>query len=154
MYKLPKVLILDYKKWICGGGVSEIDYIKPAKRIGVGKGYAALLNQEGYMCCLGQFCSQAGLSEQFLLEATTPQDTSEEISVLTDKEVFLVNTSFSNKAIDINDDCNTTIVEKVIALTKLCSKHGRKLVLKNFPKSIIEALKESNTKFNVWGKNV
>jgi hypothetical protein len=47
----PKKLILDYSKWRCGmDGANSL-----------GDGETALLNDKGFMCCLGMFGKQCGI---------------------------------------------------------------------------------------------
>ncbi len=59
-----KKYILDYSTWRCGDdGVNKVGY-----------GTTMLLNKEGYMCCLGQFCIQEGASKEKILEKAEPID--------------------------------------------------------------------------------
>jgi hypothetical protein len=46
-----KILVLDESIWRCGDDAKD-----PNKSRGTG--YTKLLNEEGYMCCLGQFSLQ------------------------------------------------------------------------------------------------
>ena len=49
--------IIDRSKWRCGGQGKNSR----------GKGSVKLLNNEGFMCCLGQTCSQTGIENEDLL---------------------------------------------------------------------------------------
>lgn len=125
----PKVLELDYDKWVCGD-----DFVKDGK-YSSGYGVTQLLNANGYMCCLGQFCEQAGIPKSCLLFLC---DGSDIVAHTTYKVTTIDSTKFEQYAISINDNQKTTIVEKVKALKKLCSKYKRKLVLKNFPEGMLD----------------
>lgn len=55
--------VLDISKWVCG---------HPTESRGrVGKGRSALLNEEGYQCCVGQFSEQLGIEKEAMLGLTT-----------------------------------------------------------------------------------
>ena len=140
MLKLPKILVLDYRKWICG---SPSDNDKPNTFHGTG--VTELLNNDGYMCCLGQFACQSGVKKDNLIDNVTPCELNLTITGLNYKGRY--DTSFSEKAGEINDNEETTIAEKAHKLTLLCSKYKRTLLLKNFPQSV---LKEIRGKYNVW----
>lgn len=149
--KLPKILVLNYNKWICGESDKESQCESPVERCSLGKGCTSLLNNKGYMCCLGQFAYQAGASPESLLNNGNPEEidgiivlglvnTKTEKYSESEIEVSKSNSKFSDAAIAINDDEQTTIIEKVKKLRSLCSKFKRKLTLKNFPKSILKEL--------------
>lgn len=127
-YKLPKVLVLDYRKWRCGGDYHNSEFSH-------GVGTTLLENEEGYMCCLGQFCKQAGLKKNELLDVDTPSSLP---NVVLGLVKYGTDNGFSNTAIAINDDESSTIAWKVRKLQTLCRKYRRELVLKNFPKAILE----------------
>jgi hypothetical protein len=90
-----KQLFIDYSKWRCGGDSG------PNK---LGKDETALLNDKGYMCCLGQFSLQLGCDRQEILNEGQPRhiNVNREMPLLitTKKD----NTLFSDKAMRINDD--------------------------------------------------
>lgn len=124
MQSSPKVLVLDYKKWFCGGGKRNVGR-------GLGEGDVALLNQEGYMCCLGQFHQQCGISNDKLLYCSLPEEFNSDFHTISSD-------GFVDSAVNINDNVLTTILEKVKKLKSLCKKYRKELVLKNFPKSITD----------------
>ena len=70
-----KKLILDYYKWRCGGDGEG------KKGCSLGKGYTQLLNNEGFMCCLGQFSFQLNenIKEQDILEYGEPGEIDKKI---------------------------------------------------------------------------
>lgn len=128
-FTLPKVLVLDFNKWICG---FPGDF--PDRQKSTGFGVTSMLNADGYMCCLGQFCEQAKVPLSKLICAYGGNNLENRGCKVT----TLLNTKFEQYAISINDNQKTTIVEKVKALKKLCSKYKRKLVLKNFPEGMLD----------------
>ena len=106
-------------KWICGGSSVEAN--------GLGEGQTALLNKEGYKCCLGFACGQLGFKGR-LLEEAEPDDLGRIIPGLTKRgDDCVINTAFSDKAIIINDDTHTTVEEKQKRLISLGKKHKIKI---------------------------
>lgn len=139
MFKLPKVLILDYNKWRCGKWSRDDN-----NRLGCGG--TSLKNSQGSMCCLGQFCQQAKIKELFYDE---PCDIDKLITGLTkykkykgDTVSYITNTKLSESAMGINDDENTTVAEKVRKLKSLFQKRGYTIRLKNFPARILKEIKQ------------
>lgn len=143
MLKLPKILVLDYSKWICGGGV------KKGVQTSHGLGSTSLLNDKGYMCCLGQFSCQSGVTPKDIRRKVNPAGMNIVITGLNKPTDYnsTLDTKFSEEAIDINDDLETTIAEKAHKLTLLCSKYKRTLLLKNFPQGVLNQIKG---KYNVY----
>lgn len=141
-YRLPKELVLDYNLWVCG------NFSKKER------GLSMLLNANGYMCCLGQFSKQTGCPIYKLLSRV-------DLSEFPDEDVFiiglskknkhddLINSNLSTKAIEINDNCKTSIAEKVRLLKRLFSKYHYKIRLKNFPQHILEELKAKRHETNL-----
>jgi len=130
-YKLPKTLTLDYKKWKCGcdgGGIKN--------RHGVGDTF--LLNDQGYMCCLGQFSLQANIPKRHMINKESPADLLANIKGLTNEDIE--ETTLSQEAIAINDSIYTSIPEKVHNLQQLFKQHGYTIKVKNLPKTYKEEL--------------
>lgn len=106
------------KKWRCGD-TGKFGYESH------GVGSTALLNDEGYMCCLGQCANQLGVRKQKLLDRSTPEDIDfvlykkRNIPVLT---ILGHDSKFSMHAIEINDESNTTLEQKEKLLKRLFSK--------------------------------
>lgn len=125
-----KKLVLNVDKWICGMP-DEAGKIKGVTR---GIGETMLVNEQGYMCCLGQFANQCGFKKRDLSGYYNPSDLKSGRPNYTDKQVFFVD-EFSDKEnffIDINDDKNgvLTVPEKIKAIKKLLSKMNIKLKVK------------------------
>jgi hypothetical protein len=124
-----KKFVLDVSKWRCGGGTTS--------GVRLGKGDTALLNEFGYMCCLGQFCKQEGLPEIDLIEIGEPYELEKEVPLLTLlNEDGYINSAFSKKAMDINDDECTTVLQKINQLRELFATVDIELEVVNIPDSI------------------
>jgi hypothetical protein len=91
-----------------------------------GKGKTMLLNQEGYMCCLGFCCKAAGVKSEDLLDVLTPERLSSarkidisntgltvpSISSISNKSIP-VNSRLAREAIHINDhSCSTPALKE------------------------------------------
>ena len=120
-----KKLTLDVSKWRCGANGSYM----------LGEGDTELLNSEGFMCCLGQFASQLNpiIKTEDLLFQGEPSDINYEIVDLNKKTGFINmgNTDLSNEAININDDDNTTVIEKIQLLKELFIKYNYEIEIVN-----------------------
>lgn len=119
-----KTLILDYSKWRSG---AEGDNK-------VGEGKTKLLNSEGFMCCLGQFSTQLApeLSKNSILGESSPAYLSKSIPGLSYKKIDIIkDTPLSNKAIEINDNEDTTPERKIVLLRKLFRSKGYKIKVIN-----------------------
>jgi hypothetical protein len=114
----PKKLILDYSKWRCG------DFGKHS----VGFGFTQLLNNEGYMCCLGQIGRQCGMLDSELIGRGIPSKV-----YRSSIPIFSRNSAFIGQALLINDDPDTSPEEKISALTQLLAAEGIELEVINKP---------------------
>lgn len=99
-----------------------------------GKGKTRLLNDEGFMCCLGFACLSQNMNKKDIKNIPVPIEVSttinKSIQGLTTCKGPLKkysSTVFTHKAIKINDDSRTTVKEKIILLTKLCKRHGHQI---------------------------
>lgn len=54
--------VIDRSKWRCGGSGPHMQ----------GTGPTELLNNDGFMCCLGQVCKQLGVPESKMLNVPAP----------------------------------------------------------------------------------
>ncbi len=118
-----KKLVLDMSTWRCGGseqiwksGLGNYgEYVKNPSAFG--QGGTALLNDEGFSCCLGQFAPQINpaVTRESILNKYTPQDINKPLALLADEKsnpkesiqwhgTAFQNTKFSQEAIQINDD--------------------------------------------------
>lgn len=109
---------LDIKTWRCGPTEGGTPF-------SMGKGNTRLKNKEGYMCCLGQFATQAGVT-------LTDPSFLNPIYLFTDYGQYDPNfvnedgthTRLTAECIQINDSHNLTVRERVEMLTDLLMKHG------------------------------
>ena len=140
--ELPKKLFIDYDIWLCG----EPDYpIEREEGICHGEGHNSLLNKEGYMCVLGQFCEQTGATKEELLGNDLP-------STIFHKHGYMIDTlmdywgkhistsAFSSTAMGINDHRFLPIVDKVQQLKQLFCEAGYEIEFKNFPEEYLERI--------------
>lgn len=122
----PKKLTLDVEKWRCGvNGKNKL-----------GEGETLLINDKGFMCCLGQFALQLGEPKVDIEGWGTPvkaaKDAEKLIPFLTEEnEGEFINSDFSTKAMVINDGYKTTPQEKIKLLTDLCAENGIQLEVIN-----------------------
>lgn len=111
-------------KWRCGGD-SQVRGRK------LGKGNTQLLNEQGYMCCLGQVARQCGIGSKAILNVATPTDVSvKRLPHLIYKVKHIVyrdNSELAQDAMEINDNEGTTVARKEKLLIALFKKHGHKL---------------------------
>jgi hypothetical protein len=122
-------LVLDYSKWRSG--------LRSHNQ--VGRGSTVLRNKEGYMCCLGQWCSQLGVSDEELEGNSEPWSvkTNADISLFTQPDLAsggLESSRLARDAIFINDEHATTPVDKINKLTNLLGSYGIELEVINIPK--------------------
>ena len=145
--KLPKTLTLDYAKWVHGNSSEK-------------RGDSALLNDEGYQCCLGQFAQQAGVSRKDMKRedgpsaltcaitnlSTRPSEKTIKSRLRVGLRAWPKSTKLTSRAITINDSYDTTIAKKVSKLRKLFASYGYTIKLKNFPKTVLKELKLKSKK--------
>ena len=112
-----------------------------------GTGKSVLLNLDGFSCCLGQWCSQAGASDDELLLKAMPGELesvydehlsvySEEIGTYEDIEdresiPTVENSELAATCATINDLENMPPREKIEKLQELLSKEDIELVVEN-----------------------
>lgn len=131
-----KTLTLDCAKWRCGDD-------GPFK---VGKGPVALLNEQGFMCCLGQWCEQLGADKAMLLKKGEPAEIDQRIPFFTEELLegeeddyeehetriyYKSDKRFVGDAIGINDNPDSSPQEKIKALKELLAEEGVELVVIN-----------------------
>lgn len=128
-----KKLVLDYSKWHSGGDT-------PSEN-SVGKGKVALLNNEGYMCCLGQWLHQLGAPLEMLKNNGEPYEVKCVYAPFSkadeddeDEGIFTTNnTELSGECMGINDDPETTPEMKILLLSEELKKHKIELEVINLP---------------------
>ena len=112
-----KTLILDVKKWRCGGESNVKENYK-------GIGDTCLLNQKGKMCCLGQFAPQLNpeIKRKDLLDVGTPDGLEVKIPLLINTKG--VDSRLTTRAININDNEKTSVKTKIQKLKALFATKG------------------------------
>lgn len=132
-----RTFIIDCDKWICGG-----DSIRHLHQCGLGNGITEMLNDCGYMCCLGQVSKQ--LYPNINLDGGDPEDVYRSnfendryfIDILCyydEKYDRYANTELSVAAMSINDEKKTSVKTKISKLTDLFAGHGYDLNFINVP---------------------
>ncbi len=125
-------LIIDRARWRTGG-----DNIP---NTGIGK--TRLLNEEGYMCCLGFACEQSGVPKDVILDKASPSCISEESEEFTHEydeallnsrllsqnvKGFFINSDLSETAMNINDSISLTIERREFEIEELFGGYGIKV---------------------------
>lgn len=129
--------ILDIKKWRCGA--DSRDY-----KTRIGSGSTSLKNEQGFSCCIGQFCKQIGIAEDKLLDIATPECLKDYYSEMEYPNLFdsifvykesektkFCDSKLSRELILINDNRETTVVVKVKELRATLEKYGHTLTIQN-----------------------
>lgn len=112
-----KSIVIDKSKWRCGGSVKD----KHAR----GKGSVRLLNNEGFMCCLGQMCQQIA-PELPIIGLLSPSETNQVVEGLAYPNSYgeIMNTGFSCSAMFINDCCEHDDEKREKHLREVGLEHG------------------------------
>lgn len=119
---------IDMSKWRCG-------FDSDHKKNRIGRGDTLLLNECGYMCCLGQLSLQLGKTKGEIMGMRSPDALDESTKHLSRKRLGLVLcTKLSGHAIVINDDEETTVNQKMKLLRALFKKHGHTVRFTNDPR--------------------
>lgn len=109
-------LVIDRQKWRTGQE-------GPHK---TGDGPTQLLNEEGFMCCLGFECLRLGLTEDNILQIGEPQEVDE--AYYDNIDYMLTGARFQKdwvtEAININDSVTMVLAEKEEAIIKLFANQG------------------------------
>lgn len=113
--------VIDRSKWRCGGN----SYNKQ------GLGETQLLNEEGYMCCLGQISCQLGIPENKLLGYGTPSSLNIANILCHSFEYYgspiYRSSVLASKAMQINDNGFLSNKEREIRLIELFNDHHHEL---------------------------
>ena len=121
--EVKRKFVIDRSKWRSGGPIE-------ACRYPVGLGLTALLNEQGYMCCLGQVCEQLGVPVKQLLSRGGPSSLADTvIKRHPDLRGFLVDdngmdTDFATTAMLANDDLEQPAEVRESLLIDLFAEQG------------------------------
>lgn len=118
--KLKKIrtLKIDRSKWRTGSESADA----------TGEGDTQLLNDKGFMCCLGFYCNQVGIKRVLLIDAATPGDLPGSILNIPLLIEEYSETTFSLEAIKINDSVSKP-AERERNLKSLFKKEGVKVII-------------------------
>jgi len=102
---------------------------------GEGEINSLLNSQTGRMCCLGFFCLEVGCIAEDITDEASPGELAEIIPLLTlydtfgESEQYVVDSTFTNKAIQINDDKTLLESTREANLINLFKEHGIELTI-------------------------
>ena len=133
--EIKQTFTIDCNTWRCGDD----------GKYKLGEGNTALLNDKGFMCCLGQVALQLDVHEADLLGVGEPEGVESDtiLGLLVTNEWdedsendIKYNTALSSKAMDINDASSTTIESKMNDLKELFKADGYDLEFINIPADV------------------
>lgn len=113
-------ITIDRSIWRCGGN----------GKFRHGAGITSLLNSEGFMCCIGQACTQLGVEKELLFDKAVPAELSKHIDFLTSVTVIYgrkYDSQLTKSAMSINDDEELTPQEREKELVALFDRYGHTL---------------------------
>lgn len=127
-------LVLDKSKWICG----QPEWNKQKSNC-LGKGHTKLLNEDGYMCCLGQFSKQLSkeVTDNMLMSSCSPHGLNSGFGVVIESLMTPLNlgdyrnNELAQDAISINDDVQTSVKNKLSLLKSLFAKYNYEIEVIN-----------------------
>ncbi len=131
--EIKQTFTIDCNTWRCGdNGMNKL-----------GEGNTILLNDEGYMCCLGQVALQLDVHEADLLGKGEPEQLHIDIELLTvinnsdeEKGSIIANSELSSEAMRINDSTESTVSQKMKELKELFNDKGYDLEFINIPADV------------------
>jgi len=121
-----KKIYIDRSKWRTG--CTDLKFLGDAHA--TGRGNTELINSQGFKCCLGFICQQAG-PRQKLTGKCNPGSLDREVPAVAIKSPWdglLTGTSLTRKAMTINDDETTTARTKERKLRSLFKDSPYQLV--------------------------
>jgi hypothetical protein len=116
---------LNLEKWRCGAGSMDIECY-------LGEGDTEMLNDCGYMCCLGQFALQTDISTSFVYRKVGPAGVAKTSHYRYDWNFVGVDYEASALAVEcmkINDDVSTSVWEKLCKLAEALDNKGIRLMI-------------------------
>lgn len=128
--------IVDRSKWRSGGASEDFNHEFVDKTLErcvepVGKGSIRMENTKGFRCCLA-FCAIQLDSKVLMINRTKPESctwSSEEPNplILRSDEGIIKNSPLSIKAMEINDDKDSTTTQREERLTRLFKEYGHEI---------------------------
>lgn len=131
--EIKQTFTIDCNTWRCGDN----------GKYKLGEGNTTLLNNEGFMCCLGQVALQLDVHEADLLGKGEPDQLDIDIELLTirynsdEEELSIIaNSELSSDAMRINDSTESTVSQKMKDLKELFNDNGYDLEFINIPADV------------------
>ena len=131
--EIKQTFTIDCNTWRCGDD----------GKYKLGEGNTTLLNNEGFMCCLGQVALQLDVHEADLLGKGEPDQLDIDIELLTirynsdEEELSIIaNSELSSDAMRINDSTESTVSQKMKDLKELFNDNGYDLEFINIPADV------------------
>ena len=131
--EIKQTFTIDCNTWRCGDN----------GKYKLGEGNTVLLNDEGFMCCLGQVALQLDVHEADLLGKGEPDQLDIDIELLTiryngdeEEEFIIANSELSSDAMRINDSTESTVSQKMKDLKELFNDNGYDLEFINIPADV------------------
>lgn len=131
--EIKQTFTIDCNTWRCGDD----------GKYKLGEGNTALLNDKGFMCCLGQVALQLDVHEADLLGKGEPDQLDIDIELLTirynsdEEELSIIaNSELSSDAMRINDSTESTVSQKMKELKELFNDKGYDLEFINIPADV------------------
>lgn len=146
--EIKQTFTIDCNTWRCGDKQVNVktDPVDINSNTSLGMGNTSLLNEQGFMCCLGQIAKQLDVYQGSLLSIGEPSempvaDAVEPLMVrIIEKDEFgntetdyFANTELSTEAMTINDHLTITIADKMADLKDLFKSEGYRLEFINVP---------------------
>lgn len=136
--------VVDRSKWRNGGTGEDFN-------ISNKYGDTALLNQEGYRCCLGFVCNQLGVEDGMLEDIGQPDDIDlndiNNIDLSTLVRIYdgaYELSELSERAITINDNGTLSVENRELKLIELFKEFGHELVFEGeYEKDYLELLEKN-----------
>ena len=115
--------VIDRSAWVCGNGEADLDHLV---------GSTLMLNEEGFMCCLGHVCHNSGFGKDLLLSEGLPEDVVADTDFLDlpylvdaeSEDEDIGDSAFAGQAVSINDDRLLAPKEREKQLKVLFKEHG------------------------------
>jgi hypothetical protein len=155
-------LTLNINQWLCGNKREDREGVIGLNHLGNSEGVLLKenhpLSKEHSMCCIGQFLNQAGIHEEYLLGYGQPSDFNHSndhedidhssynqeianIFFLIDEDEHFSDTELANELMEINDDDQTTVFQKIKAIKQKLEHYGHTLTIED-PKGELDQIRE------------
>lgn len=135
--------MLDCEAWLCGRGAKNDNVIRSLG----GSDESVLLQQfNKKLCCLGQFCKQAGVPDEEISGLQEPFQIAKKYQPTDLVCLGFTNSELSFEAMYINDNQSTSVTKKIKLLRSLLKDFGFKLKVKNYRKALKRAKSEFKNK--------